>query len=446
MPDKRSGSAPRQQRTQTVLKLFGGRLRLELRPPRQNYYARICIQGKLLGKSTGETRLPAAKRAARKWFESLLARTDRGESVHAKSFGDVAEKFLKYQDDVEHVSKGQRDNYHDKWSVLKPYVESERLEAVDLRFLEDLRERRYQASLVDQKTAHTDTPVVEKKKQQPVSASTLKKDFIFIRLVLKHAIERERCLDRLPVFPSFGQQKWKILPKSRPFFSADDYKTLKAKAQARIKETDNPRVREQRRELYDFILMCVGGCLRVDEARNLRFKDVTIGRHNAEAVLFLKVLGKHSPDGRTREDGYGMYGAVPAFRRIRKRRPNAGPDELLFVHHHRDSFRELLTACGMRQTDRGKRDLKSLRPTGISLRLDKGPKNIDMRALARVVRTSPEMIHKFYDQTHPSEMLGQVMGFREQEQEGGKKSKSSRAKKETDTTKSASPPQQEHEQ
>jgi len=40
--------------------------------------------------------------------------------------------------------------------------------------------------------------------------------------------------------------------------------------------------------------------------RNLRFKDVTIGRHNGEEVLFLKVLGKHSPDGRTYEDGYGM--------------------------------------------------------------------------------------------------------------------------------------------
>ena len=68
---------------------------------------------------------------------------------------------------------------------------------------------------------------------------------------------------------------------------------------------------------------------------------------------------------------------VPAFRRIQKRRGDAGPDESLFLHHHRDSFRELLTACGMRQTDRGLRDSKSLRPTGISLRLDKGPKNID---------------------------------------------------------------------
>jgi integrase len=433
MRDQSSVSPRRPQRTQTVLKLFEGRLRLELRPPRQNYYARICIQGKLLGKSTGETRLPAAKRAAKAWFEGLLARQHRGEPIHAKTFGEVAAKFLKYQDQVGHVSKGQRDNYHDKWSVLKSHLEAVRVTAIDLRFLEDLRERRYQVSLADTHPQQGEG-AADTTPKKPVSSSTLKKDLIFIRLVLKHAIERERCLDRLPVFPSFGQQKWKILAKPRPFFSGAEYKTLKAKALARIKDTDNPRVREQRQELYDFILMCVGGCLRVDEARNLTFKDVTMGRHNGEEVLFLKVLGKHSPDGRIKEDGYGMYGAVPAFRRIQKRRPNAGPEESLFNHHHRDSFRELLTACGMRQTDRGKRDLKSLRPTGISLRLDKGPKNIDFRDLAKVVRTSPDMIHKFYDQTHSSESLGRVMGFRDQEQEtGGAKGKSSRTKKEANT-------------
>jgi hypothetical protein len=430
MPDKSSVSAPRRQSTKTVLKLFEGRLQIELRPPRQNYYARVCIQGKLLGKSTGETRLPAAKRAAKTWFAGLLAQKDRGESIHAKTFGWVAERFLKYQDEVAHVSQGQINNYHDKWSVLKTHLDSVRVDSIDLSFLEDLRERRHRASLVNRAARSTDTPDDEEPAKKAVSSSTLKKDFIFIRLVLKHAIERERCLERLPVFPSFGQQKWKILPKPRPFLSAAEYKILKARAQERIKETDNPRVRDERQELYDFIVMCVGGCLRVDEARHLRFKDVTVGRHNGEAVLFLKVLGKHSPDGKTYEDGYGMYGAVPAFRRIQKRRPNARPDESLFIHHHRDSFRELLTACGMRQTDRGKRDLKSLRPTGISLRLDKGPKNIDFRDLAKVVRTSPDMIHKFYDQTHPSESLGRVVGFREADEEG-KKDTARRRKKRT---------------
>lgn len=397
------------QRTITVRKLFEGRLRLERRPPRRAYYARVCIQGKLLVKSTGEATLSAARRVAGDWYRDLLAKARLGESIHGRTFADIAEKFLKYQDKVEQVSEGQRGNYHDKWSVLKTYFEGVKVSDIDLRFLEDLRERRFQQSVTDKK---------------PVSASTLKKDLIFIRLVLKHAIDREHCLEHLPSFPGFGQQKWKIVPNPRPFFSKAEYDTLKAKANERIREADNPRVKEQRQELYDFILMCVGGCLRVDEARNLRFKDVEITRQNKEEVLRLQVLGKHSPDGQTMEDGFGMYGAVPAFRRLRKRRPDAKPDDPLFTTHHRDGFRELLEACDMRQTDKGKRDLKSLRPTGISLRLDLGPQNPDFRALAKVVRTSPEMIHKFYDQTHPADLLDRVMGLREPaNQERGKAKK-----------------------
>jgi hypothetical protein len=385
------------QRTITVRKLFDGRVRIERRPPRLAYYVRVCIQGKLLVKSTGETTLTGARKFAESWYDDLRARVRLGETIHGATFDTVTDRFLKYQDSVEHVSEGQRRNYHQKWSVLEPYLQGVKVTEIDLQFLEDLRERRYQKAQTDKK---------------PVSSSTLKKDLVFIRLVLKYAVERERCLKQLPAFPSFAQQKWKIVPTPRPFFPKAEYDRLKSVASARIREADNPRVKEQRQELYDFILMSVGGCLRVDEARNLRFKDVELTRLNGEEVLRLQVLGKHSPDGRTLEEGFGMYGAVPAFRRIRKRKPNAQPDDLLFEHHHRDGFRELLEVCEMRETERGKRDLKSLRPTGISLRLDLGPTNPDFRALAKVVRTSPEMIHKFYDQTRPAELLDRVMGFR----------------------------------
>jgi integrase len=396
----------RRQRTITVRKLFEGRLRIEQRPPRRAYYARVCIQGKLLVKSTGETTIAAARRVAGDWYRDLLAKARLGQPIHGRTFADVADKFLKYQDEVGHVSEGQRGNYHDKWSVLKPYLEGVKLSDINLQFLEDLRERRFKQSVEDEK---------------PVSASTLKKDLIFIRLVLKHAIEREHCLERLPAFPSFAQQKWKIMPNPRPFFSKAEYKELKAAASKRIREADNPRLKEQRQELYDFILMCVGGCLRVDEARNLRFRDVEMTRHHGHDVLRLQVLGKHSPDGRTREEGFAVYGAVPAFRRIRKRHPDAKPDDPLFIHHHRDGFRELLEACGMRETDRGKRDLKSLRPTGVSLRLDLGPANPDFRKFAKIIRTSPEMIREFYDQTHPEESLDHYLEPRNTKATNGKK-------------------------
>jgi hypothetical protein len=57
------------------------------------------------------------------------------------------------------------------------------------------------------------------------------------------------------------------------------------------------------------------------------------------------------------------------------------------------------------------RAAKSLRQTGISLRLDLGP-NPDYRDIAKWARTSPTMIASFYDQTHPQQSVERIAGFR----------------------------------
>jgi hypothetical protein len=46
------------------------------------------------------------------------------------------------------------------------------------------------------------------------------------------------------------------------------------------------------------------------------------------------------------------------------------------------------------------RDRKSLRPTRITLRLDKGDK-LSHRDVAKLARTSVQMVADFYDQAHP---------------------------------------------
>ena len=44
--------------------------------------------------------------------------------------------------------------------------------------------------------------------------------------------------------------------------------------------------------------------------------------------------------------------------------------------------------------------------------LDLGHRNPDYRVIAKCARTSPEMIAKVYDQTHPETLLEQAMGLR----------------------------------
>ena len=130
----------------------------------------------------------------------------------------------------------------------------------------------------------------------------------------------------------------------------------------------------------------------------------------------MRVLGKHSRGG-NREDAYGMFGAVNAFKNMRASRRDAEPGDPLFLENHREGIKELLIKANLRVDPRGRtRDSKSLRQTGISLRLDLGP-NPDYRDIAKWARTSPAMIASFYDQTHPQQSAERIVGFRKRTRE-----------------------------
>lgn len=83
--------------------------------------------------------------------------------------------------------KGQRRNYKEKWNLLKPHFAGVKVTDVDAKFLLALRETRSQART---------------RNGEPVKPATLKKDIDFVRLVLRHAKQIEKCLDELPQFPS----------------------------------------------------------------------------------------------------------------------------------------------------------------------------------------------------------------------------------------------------
>ena len=393
----------RRQRTKTVRKLFEGRLRIEQRPPRRAYYARVCIQGKLLVKSTGETTIAAANRVAGEWYRDLLARARTGELIHGRTFEDVAEKFLKHADQVKSVSEGQRGNYHDKWNLLKPHFKGVRVTDIDARFLLELRQKR-----AETKTKYGAT----------VKPATLKKDLLFVRQVLQHAKEWEKCLDELPEFPSFRGDAWAVVPSPRPFLNHDQWTRVRDLAKERTEDKDlNARSQRQRQELYWFLLMCVGAALRVGEAYSVRWRDcelVILDDKDKTEAVHMMVLGKHSRGGK-REDAYGLFGAVTAFKAMQTARPDAKPDDPLFLENHREGMKELLAAAGLRTDADGRtRDAKSLRQTGISMRLDLGPANPDYRDIAKWARTSPAMIATFYDQTHPKAAVERIAGFRSQ--------------------------------
>ena len=399
-----------------------GKLRLERRNANQTIYARTYLQGKNLVHRTGESRITDATRVATDWFFGLRERIMRGEQLHAVLFSEVADKFLKHAEQVKSVSEGQRRNYRQKWDLLKPHFEGVKVTDVDLRFLLELRQKR---------------AAITTKNGTRVKSTTLKKDLVFVRLVLSHAKEWEKCLKEVPQFPSFRGDTWAVVPSPRPFLNYDQWTKVRDLAKERIEEPDlNPRSKRQRQELYWFLLMCVGAALRVGEAYSLRWRDceptkvADLDGNEVDAV-HMKVLGKHSR-GDKREDAYGMFGAPSAFKAMKAERPDAKPDDPLFLENHREGMKELLIAAGLRADEDGHtRDSKSLRQTGISMRFDRGPANIDYRDMAKWARTSPAMIVSFYDQTHPEASAGRIAGYRNQPptKKGGKTKKGKPSKK-----------------
>jgi integrase len=392
--------AAKRSTTEVIAKLYDGKLRLERRNGASIISARTFLQGRLVQKSTGERTLHAATKIATDWYLDLRDRTRRGEHLHGRAFAASAEAFLEHADRLREVGEGQRGQYRIKWSLLKPHFDGVKITDVDTGFLLALREK---LSL--------------KKTQRGtlVKPATLKKNMYFIRLVLKYAKNIEKNLSELPGFPSFRGEAWEVVPSPRPFLDHEQWVKLRKLGKARIAEPGlNPRTMRQRQELYWFLLISVGAALRVGEAYSLHWRDcelITLNDKDHTEAVHMKVLGKHSRGGR-REEAYGMFGAVTSFKAMQKARPDAKPDEPLFTENHREGVKELLIAAGLREDADGRtRDAKSLRQTGISLRLDLGP-NPDYRDIAKWARTSPAMIASFYDQTHPQQSVERIVGFR----------------------------------
>jgi integrase len=389
------------QTTTTIRKLFDGKLRLERRNQSPMVYARTYLQGKSLVTRTCETTIGAATEVAKDWYVDLLQRVKNGEQLHGRPFNELAQRFLAHAERHRRVSAGQLEQYRVKLNMLAPYFLGKKVADIDESFLLELREQRSRCVT---------------KAGTPVKPTTLKKDLIVVRLVLQYAKGIEKCITDVPRFPSFAGDSWRIVQTGRPFLSLKQWQKVRDLAKQRSEEEGlNPRTRAQRQELYWFLLMCVGAALRVGEAYSLRWQDcelVTLDDKQKTQAVHMWVLGKHSRGGR-REEAWGLYGAVSAFKEMQKARPDVKPSDPLFKENHREGMKELLVAADLRfdKKEGMTRNAKSLRQTGISMRLDMGP-DPNYRDIAKWARTSVAMVEQFYDQTHPEKSVERIAGFR----------------------------------
>ena len=129
---KHARPALAKQRTTTVTRLLGGKIRLLRHNDNPMLYARSYVQGRYVSIRTMETGIRNASKVAEDWFFELKTRVRQGDQLHEPLFSDIVREFLVDPSIQGAVSAGTHGNYAKKWNVLEPLFRDVRVSAVTL--------------------------------------------------------------------------------------------------------------------------------------------------------------------------------------------------------------------------------------------------------------------------------------------------------------------------
>jgi len=355
-------------------KILDGKVNLYRRGKSQIWQCSTYLEGKNHRTSTKQKMLTRAQEVAETWFLDLKHRQIRGEAVSGRSFAQAAARFMR---EYEVMTGGTRNRDHVRGHVsrlnnhLLPFFGKKALVDVTSGVVQDYRLHRMEGN----------------GGFKPPSPSTMHKEIVTLRMVLKTAI-RQNWLAALPDLSAPYRSSAKVA--HRAWFSPDEYKTLYTATRENVKASQMKPWRHQAEQLHDMVLFMANTGVRPDEVRRIEYRDVTIvdDEHSGDTILEIVVRGK-------RGVGYckSMPGAVMPFKRLRDRN-EPKPNDLLFPVDHKKQFNRMLAETGLKFDREGnRRTLYSLRHSYISFRLLEGA---DIYQIARNCRTSVEMIEKHY--------------------------------------------------
>jgi integrase len=366
---------------------FDGRLYLERRPHLSpNWTARCCHANRQLYKTTKTPILSDAQRTAEEWFLDIQSRAKRGEPVSEPTIGLAFKAFIdRHEQDLLPSGASNRRkiaNYRSTWKgSVKEFFGNLRLSEVTTLKLEEFRRERQRA---------------RKEKGLPsLTEKTLHEDIGLVRQCLKEAL-RQQWLKYLPQFPTEH-----IKHTSPDWFTQEQLDKLIVTSQNRLDSegTGNARkrIRRQRTELHAFIWFMSHGCIRVDEALALRWKDVVPHPKNEHVPPFKRQYLVNIRKGKTgSRQGIGTLGVAIALNYLKKLYPDAQPEDKLFKHSHQRAMAQLLDAAKLRVDEQGRRrNAKTLRHTSIMLRFLYEP-NISAFELSTFSGTSVAVLENYY--------------------------------------------------
>ena len=366
---------------------------------------------KYIVKSTGHDSSIKARAAAQELALSLLKAEPQVENQH--TFKHFALKLL-HKARLQGKSGDRSDGYiksihwalqNEDWGLLRHFGD------MDVR---KLRTHSYQ----DYITELT-------RKRPDLSSSSKNTLMAAFRNVLKIARD-EGLIDHVPATP-----RVKIKDNPRPFFrfsplvSKDDdaYQKLLSAVKGMIGKGIAVRGFEVDEEFYDLILFLTHSFVRpiMSELYAIKHSDVTIADDPRRLIVTVR-------DGKTGFRAANTMGAaVSVYERIRKRYPNAKPDDFIFYPKWSNRttastmvqrlFTEVLRQSNL-TTDSitGKtHSLYSLRHTAICMRIINSEGKVNIFNLAKNAGTSVDQIERFYARFLPlsKEMAKNLQSFGE---------------------------------
>jgi hypothetical protein len=360
----------------------------------QFWYVRVWDRDrkKYLVKGTGETSSIRAREAAKNHALSLVKHQPIVEPQF--SFQHFADKCLTKNRAL--AAKGERNVGYIKsikWSLQNPdWGLSKYFGSKDVRKIGTREYTQYMENLT--------------KKRPDLTASTKNTIMSSFRNVLKAARD-DGAIDVIPSTPRAEQKD-----SPRPFFrfypivsKADDaYKKLLDTAKQMA--TDDVVIRgiPVTSELYDLIIFLTHSFLRplVSELYAIKHSDITVANNPKRLIVVVR-------DGKT---GYRAANTMPAavgvYERLRKRYPEAGKEDHLFLPKYKNrttvakifqrQFKELMKRAGIgKDPITGKaHTIYSLRHTAICMRIILSQGQVNIFNLAKNAGTSTDQIERFY--------------------------------------------------
>jgi integrase len=226
-----------------------------------------------------------------------------------------------------------------------------------------------------------------------VSDGTIRDEMTTFRSIMAYAASKKYILES-QVFKG----KLPLAKVRREEFTPEEYRKLHTFARSWIKKTARDLNSWYRNMSYNFMLIMTNTGMRPSEARNLRWRDLSLKVDNqGRKLIILNVRGKNKFRQLVAADNVANY-----FERIRVIGKKTEPDDYIFTNYegkpvfslYHGVLESLFTESGLLHSTTGKRrSTYCFRHTYATFRLTEG---VDIYFLSKQMGTSVKMIEDHY--------------------------------------------------